>query len=53
MKKFLKKDGKSNQVIKMADIKKQEGLEFDTEEICRDFWSNLRIENRKTFGWLK
>ena len=47
MKKFLKKDGKSNQVIKMADIKKQEGLEFDTKDILKDFWSNLIIKNRK------
>jgi hypothetical protein len=35
-------------VIKM--INSEEGLEFDTKEICKDFWSNLRIQNRKIMG---
>jgi len=34
----------------MINIEKQEGLEFDTKEICKDFWSNLRIKNRKIWS---
>ena len=37
-------DEEQDEVIKMI---RQKGLEFDTNEVLRDFWSNLRIKNRE------